>query len=647
MVVLFFRDEEGVVKCLDIAVDQVHDLVGMMQAEGCVPTTAQLTAMTKKQLRELLSGLGLHMTNFDKATKATVAQNIVDNWSRLQTRASGVASSSAPSTGQGYNVVEDNAPKFKHGGLPSGYGLLIDKIDPTTKGFQVFYMQGKLHITTDFGCRQVCDDDEEEETEREWMMKHNFVLLGRKDWMEDNGLDELTPRTSDPSESTDEDSVAKGAFMLTWTVYDTRDGGEVCLGVAQLIIYPDRSISTMNVKSVELIKKIRMVSDFDFKVLCFHNGVPLTNQVMSLNYYNIKDGDEIDVKLYGIDDPRFGDFFDGSDAPHQKEEEEVKWTSDDEARLTLLKSLQRPGMAVNPDQLQDLETKKQKYEKMTKTGAETDYDIEDYINLQDAPYFLTDEYLRDPSCFDDADVPHDKTFVPLKITIKEPYGRDLFVIVVPSDKYVGCLKTFIVDKVATLSSAKHRLMEENFGLYVDTWGFTMSPLSTTDKLEDIADGKKEFTLYLVLKLQGGGGLGVRRTIKKTKPTTASDATSYSHVFDVAKIITENSTCDLGNLLGDMDASALTDLRKYISTDKAHLQKKVANVASYTPQFKQIQAVIDKLEYAKEKLVDLTAECVNEQCMNDDEPLKAVLLSKIDVAIGKKQSADASAMDADL
>jgi len=100
------------------------------------------------------------------------------------------------------------------------------------------------------------------------------------------------------------------------------------------------------------------------------------------------------------------------------------------------------------------------------------------------------------------------------------------------------------------------------------------------------------------------------------------------LFNVAKTITENSTCDLGNLLGDMDASALTDLRKYISTDKAHLQKKVANVASYTPQFKQIQAVIDKLEYAKEKLVDLTAECVNEQCMNDDEPLKAVLLSKI-------------------
>eukprot|EP00434_Breviolum_minutum_P025768 symbB.v1.2.022779.t1/scaffold2060.1/size90856/1 len=201
MVVLFFRDEEGVVKCLDIAIDQVHDLVGMMQAEGCVPSTAQLTTMTKQQLRELLSGLGLRMTNFERATKATVAQNIVDNWSRLQTRASDVASSSAPSTGLGYNAVEDNAPKFKHGGLPSGYGLLIDKIDPTTKGFQVFYMQGKLHITTDFGCRQVCDDDEEEETEREWMMKHNFVLLGRKDWMEDNGLDELTPRTSDPNQS--------------------------------------------------------------------------------------------------------------------------------------------------------------------------------------------------------------------------------------------------------------------------------------------------------------------------------------------------------------------------------------------------------------------------------------------------------------
>ena len=286
-------------------------------------------------------------------------------------------------------------------------------------------------------------------------------------------------------------------------------------------------------------------------------------------------------------------------------------------------------------------------EKITKTGAEDDYDIEDYINLQDAPYFLKDEYLRDPSCFDDANAPHDKTFVYLNIIIRERQGRELFEINVPSDKYVGCLKTLIVEKVATLSSAKHRLREENFGLYIPDEEFAMSPLSTTDKLEDIADGEKEITMYLVLKLQGGGGLGVRRAIKKAKPTTGSDATSYSHVFNVAKTITENSTCDLGNLLGDMDAPALTDLRKYISTDKAHLQKKVANVASYTPQFKQIQAIIDKLEYAKEKLVDLTAECVNEQCMSEDEPLKAVLLSKIDVAIGKKQSADASAMDADL
>lgn len=108
MVVLFFRDEEGVVKCLDVPVDQVHDLVGMMEAEGCVPTTAQLTAMKKQQLRELLSGLGLRMTNFDRATKATIAENIVNNWSRLQTRASAdVASSSAPSTGQDYNVAEN------------------------------------------------------------------------------------------------------------------------------------------------------------------------------------------------------------------------------------------------------------------------------------------------------------------------------------------------------------------------------------------------------------------------------------------------------------------------------------------------------------------------------------------------------------
>ena len=125
-----------------------------------------------------------------------------------------------------------------HGGLSSGYGLLIDKIDPCMKGFQVFFMQGKLHITTDFGCHQVCDNAEEE---REWMSQHNFVKTGRKDWMEDTGLDELSPHSSDPSESDaneakeESESEGKTRLFLMEQIMDCLNQGMRLASLVQIL----------------------------------------------------------------------------------------------------------------------------------------------------------------------------------------------------------------------------------------------------------------------------------------------------------------------------------------------------------------------------------------------------------------------------
>ena len=151
-------------------------------------------AMTVKGIEDMARNLGFRITNSKKGGKDSLVEFVVNEWQNFQTRATRRATNAGASS----SAQPRDAPEFKHGGLPSGYGLLIDKIDPAMKGFQVFFMGGKLHITTDFGCHQICDDVEEE---REWMSQHNFVMTGRKDWMEDNGRDELSPHSSDPSKS--------------------------------------------------------------------------------------------------------------------------------------------------------------------------------------------------------------------------------------------------------------------------------------------------------------------------------------------------------------------------------------------------------------------------------------------------------------
>ena len=276
---------------------------------------------------------------------------------------------------------------------------------------------------------------------------------------------------------------------------------------------------------------------------------------------------------------------------------------------------------------------------ISETSIKSDY----FAMFGDDFQVFTAEYLRDPSCFDD---PINENTKPVRLNISEFKGKHLFAIVLENpDVSIMTFKQMVVGKISALARASGApnnkvLTVEDFNLTYD--GMVLDDLAYISNILD--EQTSELDLTIVLKLRGGGGAGVRKSINKTKPTTAGDATAFSRAFDVAKNVSESSTCDLEKMFSEMDATALNHLRKFIAHNKTNLDKKISKVATFTPTYTQLQGIIEKLESARDKICTITMESINEQCMSEDESLKAVLVSKIDVAIGKKQGGASNNME---
>ena len=167
-------------------------------------------------------------------------------------------STTASSSTGGYG---GSVPEFKHGGLSSGYGKLIDKVDPKdTKGFRTFYLQGKLHVATDFGCYMVADTAEEE---RQWMMTHNFVMLGRSVCIENEETEGLSSHSDFKNE--DHDSS------------EDHDSGEV-------VETPPLSESENEVDDTKEEMQV-IVRNYDTKDLMFSGKVDMSQDVKWLKDY--------------------------------------------------------------------------------------------------------------------------------------------------------------------------------------------------------------------------------------------------------------------------------------------------------------------------------------------------------------------------
>ena len=90
MVLIFVRSD-GAVKCHDLKVGKVYDGQELLTLQGIKPDKEQLMALTKPQLKELISGVNLRITNFEKANKDRITQLILDEWDKIASRSTSVA----------------------------------------------------------------------------------------------------------------------------------------------------------------------------------------------------------------------------------------------------------------------------------------------------------------------------------------------------------------------------------------------------------------------------------------------------------------------------------------------------------------------------------------------------------------------------
>ena len=138
------------VDCGDDGLKALSVSAGQILKLSDIPTTPQMKktllkeaigAMTIKDIETMAGSLGFRITNIRKSGKESLVEFVINEWYDIQKRATNRAKrADAPSS----SSPPRDAPEFKHGGLSSGFGLLIDKVEPDTRGFQVFWrVQGR------------------------------------------------------------------------------------------------------------------------------------------------------------------------------------------------------------------------------------------------------------------------------------------------------------------------------------------------------------------------------------------------------------------------------------------------------------------------------------------------------------------------
>ena len=171
MSLLFLRNERGEVKALRVKSGEVLDIGDLPNLDSRAPSSVELMGLTKMQLKDLLSGLNLGISNFDKCKKEKVIDIILDKWSYITTKASARSSSvneTIPSSGL-RNLSQYLAENYKD-----------------VKGFHCgFYEGGLFHIFTPYG--MYAPDGQEFE---EFIRNNNCVILSVEDKKDDEAVSE-------------------------------------------------------------------------------------------------------------------------------------------------------------------------------------------------------------------------------------------------------------------------------------------------------------------------------------------------------------------------------------------------------------------------------------------------------------------------
>ena len=130
--------------------------------------------------------------------------------------------------------------------------------------------------------------------------------------------------------------------------------------------------------------------------------------------------------------------------------------------------------------------------------------------------------------------------------------------------------------------------------------------------------QKEAMLHLIYGLRGGGKvIKTRIATKTTESTSISDKACFEGAWLCAMAIHMRTEIDLDSVFKDMTTNQLATVYQYLKHDKTTSKMKAKKLVEYLPEHENLQAAMNKVNIAIDRLRVLTMNAVETEETNND------------------------------
>ena len=158
------------------------------------------------------------------------------------------------------------------------------------------------------------------------------------------------------------------------------------------------------------------------------------------------------------------------------------------------------------------------------------------------------------------------------------------------------------------------------------------------RVQEFAEVFDKVCFHTRVKALGGGGVKKNFLKKKFVATTVADKPLFEGTFVMAQKATATENVSIKDVLNKMECDTLTSLKEYLKHDKTTASTKLLKIADYDDDMKKLDTAIQKLTSAREKVADLIAQSVVDECAKGERNFRMdSLTTMIEIVIGMKSA----------
>ena len=163
-----------------------------------------------------------------------------------------------------------------------------------------------------------------------------------------------------------------------------------------------------------------------------------------------------------------------------------------------------------------------------------------------------------------------------------------------------------------------------------------------------ASGTDGTTSIMIVPKLRGGGIGVRKSIGKSKKILEAVAKeNFESAYHIANTVKEMSSTSFSSFLDQLKTDELQTLENDFKHGRGNIHAKLRNLISYNAEYQSIHKTIDVLTATADKMTETLVDAVSNECSDEKGNFKvAKLIEMMTVALKVKQKM-ASSSDAML